>query len=103
MASINKGLLYLPDNRKCLLSLQIQHIAKAFGEKTVLQDVSFELGQGQIKVLMGTNGSGKTTLFNIITGFLKADNGKVLLHSKRLNDMARIESTKKVLGEHFKI
>ncbi len=81
--------------------MQIQHIAKAFGEKTVLQDVSFELEQGQIKVLMGTNGSGKTTLFNIITGFLKADNGNVLLHSERLNDMAPHRINRKSIGRTF--
>lgn len=70
------------------MSLRIEHIAKAFGEKEVLHDVSFSLKKGQIKVLMGANGSGKTTLFNIITGFLRADKGNVLLHYKSLKKVA---------------
>lgn len=60
--------------------LEIQHIAKSFGDKRVLEDVSFELTKGKAVVLMGANGSGKTTLYNIITGFLKADSGNILLH-----------------------
>jgi len=67
------------------LSLEIQHIAKSFGDKKVLEDVSFRLAKGKATVLMGTNGSGKTTLYNIITGFLKADSGKVLLHNKTID------------------
>jgi len=69
------------------LSLEIQHIAKSFGDKKVLEDVSFQLAKGKATVLMGTNGSGKTTLYNIITGFLKADSGKVLLHNETIDGL----------------
>lgn len=65
--------------------LKVQHIAKSFGEKTILKDVSFELQKGTVTVLMGTNGSGKTTLFNIISGFLKPDKGEILLNDKTIN------------------
>lgn len=67
------------------MTLEVKHIAKSFGEKQVLKDVSFALDKGQIAVLMGANGSGKTTLFNIISGFLKQDNGEILLNKKPLN------------------
>lgn len=65
--------------------LNVQHIAKSFGEKQVLINVSFSLEKGTINVLMGTNGSGKTTLFNILTGFLDADHGTCLLGGKKLD------------------
>lgn len=66
------------------MTLQIKHIAKAYGEKQVLQDVSFELKKGTVTVLLGTNGSGKTTLFNIISGFLKQDKGEIILNDKSI-------------------
>ena len=69
------------------MSLKLQHIAKSFGDKQVLQDVSFTLGKGSATVLMGTNGSGKTTLFNIITGFLKADKGTVFLNNQPITHL----------------
>jgi len=69
------------------LSLELQHIAKSFGDKNVLEDVSFSLAKGKVAVLMGTNGSGKTTLYNIITGFLKADKGNVLLHKVSIDKL----------------
>ncbi|HRP91003.1 MAG TPA: ATP-binding cassette domain-containing protein [Edaphocola sp.] len=67
------------------MTLKAQHIAKSYGEKQVLKDVSFELQKGTATVLMGTNGSGKTTLFNIISGFLKQDKGEILLDGKTIN------------------
>lgn len=69
------------------MPLTVQHIAKSFGDKKVLEDVSFHLEKGSATVLMGTNGSGKTTLYNIITGFLKADSGKVLLHNETIDGL----------------
>lgn len=59
------------------MNLKVENISKSFGDKKILQDISFELKQGEIYVLMGANGSGKTTLFNILSGFLKADKGVV--------------------------
>lgn len=76
------------DSRRLSLILEVQHIAKAYGEKQVLKDISFELSKGKIVVLMGANGSGKTTLFNILTGFLKADKGKVLLNGQSIMNKA---------------
>lgn len=68
--------------------LKVEHIAKSYGEKQVLKDISFELNKGKIIILMGTNGSGKTTLFNILTGFLKADKGEIFLNSQPIRNEA---------------
>lgn len=61
------------------MTLSIKHIAKSFGENRILQDVSFDVSEGHVSVLMGTNGSGKTTLFNIISGYTKQDKGEIFL------------------------
>lgn len=67
------------------MELTIKHIAKSFGEHRVLQDVSFDVSEGKVSVLMGTNGSGKTTLFNIISGYIKQDNGEIFLDGVEIN------------------
>jgi len=66
------------------MKFEIKHIKKSFGDNQVLKDISFEIEQGKIYVLMGANGSGKTTLFNILTGFQKPENGKVLFNDKNI-------------------
>ena len=83
------------------MSLQVQHITKSYGDNRVLKDVSLELKKGDIKVLMGTNGSGKTTLLNIITGFLKPDNGDVLLYNKSINMLRPYQRNLKGIGRTF--
>ncbi|MDX3810319.1 ABC transporter ATP-binding protein [Bosea thiooxidans] len=58
-------------------ALAIEGIAKSFGGLRVLSDVSVTLGQGECLGLIGPNGAGKTTLFNIVTGFLTPDYGRI--------------------------
>jgi branched-chain amino acid transport system ATP-binding protein len=57
--------------------LQVDKLNKFFGGLMALWDVNFEIFEGEIFGVIGPNGSGKTTLFNVITGFLKANSGKV--------------------------
>jgi branched-chain amino acid transport system ATP-binding protein len=57
--------------------LKIADISKSFRGLRALSRVSFELNQGEIFGLIGPNGAGKTTLFNVISGFLKPDSGRV--------------------------
>ena len=58
--------------------LQVLNLSKSFGGVQALRDVSFEVKEGEVFGIIGPNGSGKTTLINCITGFVKADSGKVL-------------------------
>lgn len=57
--------------------LNVQHLSKSFGGLVVIQDLSFSVNEGEILGVIGPNGSGKTTLFNLITGFLGANSGKI--------------------------
>ncbi len=59
--------------------LEVKNISKSFEENIVLQDVSIELRHGELVCLLGVSGGGKTTLFNIISGLLAPDSGKVIL------------------------
>lgn len=57
--------------------LEIERLSKSFGGLTALTDFDSEVYEGEILGLIGPNGSGKTTVFNLITGFLKPDKGRV--------------------------
>ena len=59
--------------------LEVKHLSKSFDGKPVLSDISIELNRGELVCLLGVSGGGKTTLFNIISGLLMPDAGKVLL------------------------
>lgn len=65
------------------MTLQVENIAKSYGRKEVLTDVSFEVQTGKMCGIVGENGSGKTTLMKIIVGELKANNGRIN-HSGRI-------------------
>lgn len=56
--------------------LKVENIAKAFGSKKILKNVSFELNPSSLVGIVGENGSGKSTLLKIIVGEWKADNGR---------------------------
>lgn len=57
------------------LVIQAEHLNKGFGEKLLIEDLSFRLPPGGIVGVIGPNGAGKTTLFRMITGIEKADGG----------------------------
>jgi ribose transport system ATP-binding protein len=62
--------------------LKVEGISKSFGSSKVLDDVSIEVGRNQIVGIVGENGAGKTTLFNIISGIIRPDSGRVLLRGE---------------------
>lgn len=51
--------------------LKVEKVDKRIGRKLILQDISIEIGKGEIVGLLGPNGSGKTTLIRLIVGLMK--------------------------------
>ena len=66
--------------------LQVQHIEKHFGDTRVLEDISFELEQGQALAIIGSSGSGKTTLLRCLNFLETPDRGQILVRDKVLFD-----------------
>ena len=64
--------------------IELRNIHKSFGDVRVLNGVHFRLEKGMAYTLKGGNGSGKTTLINIISGFLKPDEGSIELDGKQI-------------------
>jgi iron(III) transport system ATP-binding protein len=67
--------------------LELKNITKSFGDAHVLNDISLELGNGQIMSILGPSGGGKTTLLNIILGITEATSGQLLYDGEDLTDV----------------
>jgi len=57
--------------------LEVEGLSKSFGGVVAVKDLRFSVQEGEILGLIGPNGAGKTTVFNLVTGFLKPDSGRV--------------------------
>ena len=63
-----------------MVILEIEKLSKSFGGLVAVNELTTTVEEGEILGLIGPNGSGKTTVFNLITGFLRPDTGRVAFH-----------------------
>jgi branched-chain amino acid transport system ATP-binding protein len=68
--------------------LEVDNVVKRFGGIVAVDDVSFELRDGEVLGVIGPNGSGKTTMFDVMSGFLPADSGRVRLEGVDVTDLS---------------
>ncbi len=66
--------------------IRIEHLSKRYGSHYALDDVSFEIGEGEVVGLLGPNGAGKSTTMNILTGYLSATDGNVFVNGANVLD-----------------
>ena len=64
--------------------LRTEHLYKTYGKRTVVNDVSIEVHQGEIVGLLGPNGAGKTTTFYMTTGLVTPNEGKIFLNDEEI-------------------
>lgn len=69
------------------MSLKVEHLSKKFGEKTAVEDLSFEITKPGVFAFLGTNGAGKSTSIRMILGMLSRDSGTVTWNDKPLDIM----------------
>jgi neutral amino acid transport system ATP-binding protein len=65
--------------------LEVRDVVRAFGGVRAVDGATFEVQQGSITGLIGPNGAGKSTLFHCVSGFLRAQSGRVLLDGRRID------------------
>ena len=66
--------------------LKLQNISLSFQKRQILQNISFDINQGEIFGMLGPNGVGKSTIFNLVTGLVKPDKGDIIIKDERVND-----------------
>lgn len=71
--------------------LRIRNLHRSFGDRKVINGLDFDLEAQKIYCLMGANGAGKTTLFNILTGFLKAEEGEISFKGKSIYNISPVK------------
>jgi len=74
-----------------------------FGGLTAINDVSFQVNQGEIVGLIGPNGAGKTTLFNVINGFYKPSGGTVFFRDEKVSGLKPHKVCKKGIARTFQV
>lgn len=72
--------------------LTVTNLSKSFGGLKAVNDVSLTVPKGNITAVIGPNGAGKTTLFNLISGFIRPDEGKVVFNNREITSIKPYEA-----------
>ena len=83
--------------------LEIKNLTKSFGGLMAVHNCTFSVEEGSITALIGPNGAGKTTVFNLISGILPIDSGRVIFNGERIEDLPPHKITRKGLSRTFQI
>jgi branched-chain amino acid transport system ATP-binding protein len=81
--------------------LKVEGIAKSFGGLRAVNDVSFAVEDQGITSLIGPNGAGKTTVFNIISGFLPTDSGRIEFRGRAIHALKPFGIARRGIGRTF--
>lgn len=81
--------------------IKIEHLAKSFGERTVLQDINLQFAAGKVYALIGNSGCGKTTLLNILAKLEPYDKGSISYRGQELKQIKSHHFFKNELGYLF--
>jgi lipopolysaccharide export system ATP-binding protein len=81
-----------------MLELRAEHLIKTYKKRTVVNDVSFNVKQGEIVGLLGPNGAGKTTSFYMIVGLIKPNAGKIFLQDEDITQEPMYKRAQKGIG-----
>jgi lipopolysaccharide export system ATP-binding protein len=80
------------------MSLNLEEVTLSLGGRPLVKGVSLELHPGEVVGLLGPNGAGKTTTFNLVTGRLKPDRGRVLLDGRKVERLAMPQRARLGIG-----
>src|SRR5208282_280558 len=81
--------------------LEVRNIAKRFGNREVLKDISLQIGSGEFLTLLGESGSGKTTLLRLIAGFEQPTSGGIWMGGERLDTLPAYRRRVNTVFQHY--
>ena len=83
--------------------LQVEGVIKSFDDFMAVDGANLTVGKGEIVAVIGPNGAGKTTLFNLITGALKRDRGRIVFKGEDISELPPYEICKKGITRSYQI
>ena len=98
ISSRNNGDVDVPEYSDERMTLYTRHLVKTYGKRTVVNDVSIHVRQGEIVGLLGPNGAGKTTSFYMTTGLVIPNEGRVFIGEEEVTDLPVYKRAKKGIG-----
>ena len=75
--------------------ISFENVSLSYGNRLILDNINFKINQGEIFGMLGPNGVGKSTIFNLITGLIKPDSGKIKINNTNVVDFPIYLRTKK--------
>jgi branched-chain amino acid transport system ATP-binding protein len=86
-----------------LVMLEVQQLSRSFGGVKAADDISLSFADGSLTAVIGPNGAGKSTFFNLITGALRPDSGRILLNGVDLAGRSPPEIARHGIGRAFQV
>ena len=83
--------------------LQVEDLTKSFDDFMAVNGAKLTVGKGEIVAVIGPNGAGKTTLFNLITGALKRDRGRIIFKGEDISELPPYKICKKGISRSYQI
>jgi branched-chain amino acid transport system ATP-binding protein len=83
--------------------LTVEKLCKSFGGLKAINTLDFNVEEGEIVGIIGPNGSGKTTFLNLLTGFIKPNQGKITFRGEDITGMARYKVNQKGIARTFQL
>ena len=75
--------------------IEFQNVSLAYGNRIILDNINFQINEGQIFGMLGPNGVGKSTIFNLITGLISPKHGKIKINGEDVSKYPVYLRTKK--------
>ena len=75
--------------------IEFQNVSLAYGNRLILDNISFKIQEASIFGMLGPNGVGKSTIFNLLTGLIPPKNGRILINNKDVTDFPVYLRTRK--------
>ena len=95
--------LWRPAGGERLAMLEVQHLCKSFGGVKAADDITLNFADGSLTAVIGPNGAGKSTFFNLITGALKPDSGRILLDGVDMAGRSPPDIARHGIGRAFQV